>query len=502
MAMACVERFMPRPELVTYGAIAGLDLLLHQGRHRTARGQALIALLQVVWSNCHGLFVIGPFMVGCHLLNAVVRRARGAANDLVPLVQTFGVYAWVLLTESVGSGPAVVAGVGELSPTFGQAARSDQAFWFFLTLLAATVAGAIGLLRARSIPARLLVLVGMTAAALTARRNVVLVALIAGPFVVQALATLRPRWLRLPRAAAIVAICVIAAWSWYPLSGRFYLDIQIPSRIGFGVTPSFFPHRLPEFLDRVGFDGQVLNSNTLGGFYLYHRFPGQVPLTDGRWEVYDPEALDKLLTATRTGVGWRDHVARYEVDGILLAHTSSEAAAMLGQLESDPAWRLVYLDAAASFWMPAGAPGAPPEINLALPVNIPSTARPDDALILSVFLEKVGAHEAAIVNLERVLAFGVHRRATLERLGMEQIRAGHMAEARITFEDLLELDPDSEIALNELAFLAFSAGDPAKAAKLMERVLEIAPDNAEYRQNYERVLDAMGDRVQRGNPER
>jgi Flp pilus assembly protein TadD len=85
---------------------------------------------------------------------------------------------------------------------------------------------------------------------------------------------------------------------------------------------------------------------------------------------------------------------------------------------------------------------------------------------------------------------------------MEQIRAGHMAEARITFEDLLELDPDSEIALNELAFLAFSAGDPAKAAKLMERVLEIAPDNAEYRQNYERVLDAMGDRVQRGNPER
>ena len=36
-------------------------------------------------------------------------------------------------------------------------------------------------------------------------------------------------------------IAILVAASWYPLSGRFYLDMQIPARFGVGVTPSDVP---------------------------------------------------------------------------------------------------------------------------------------------------------------------------------------------------------------------------------------------------------------------
>lgn len=505
-AMASVERFLPRPELVTFLGLAFFYHRLQEGRFRSGRELLALGAAQTLWANSHGLFVLGPFLVGCYWLAAVVARLRRRPSELAAssralavvtaasLLSPFGLGGWryaaTLLTEAGGGGPVVMASLGELSATFGVAARSAPAFWFFLALLLASAVLAIRALARGRVSPRLLILAGLAATAATGRRNVVLFALVAAPFLAEELAGGAGRLRRLPRWALGATALLMVAWGLYPLSGAYYLRMEIPARWGFGMTPSFFPHGLPAFLDRIGFEGRVLNSNTLGGFYLYHGYPQRLPLTDGRWEVYDPEILERVLTLSRSRHGgWRTLVAEYEIGGILLAHTSPEARALLPELRRAADWRLVYLDRAASFWLPE-RPGAPPTVNPDDPASLPSPERPDDGWILNAFLGRTGAREAQRINLERTLAFGWRRASLLEQLGPLQLATGRVAAAQITFEALLQLEPDNTDALNELAFLAYRRGDLDRAFTLLERAVELAPEDHRLRENLRRLRAA------------
>jgi hypothetical protein len=507
VTLACVERFLPRPELVTFAGIACFFYLLQERRYRSYGGLAVLGLVQVLWANGHGLFVIGPFMVGCYWVVSAVAKARGDGPEFAVLSRAFVVvlvatlvtpfgfdgwrYAALLFTEVGTSATPVLQEVKELSGVFGAAARRSPAFWAFLALLtAAAVASASSLIRRRVSPG-LLIVAGLGAAALTGRRNVVLFALVAAPFFAEWLA----RWPRatrpLRRGGAVAATVLILACCWFPLSGAYYRHMEIPARFGLGVTPSFFPHGLPAFLDEIGFEGQVLNSNTLGGFYLYHGYPERIPLTDGRWEIYDPDRLQRILNASRGPGDWRGLVREYDIRGILLAHTSPEAGALLPELQRAADWRLVYFDQAASFWMPASDPATPPPVSLDDPGLLPPPRRPDDGLILNAFLSGVDAPELKILNLERTLEFGVREPLILAQLGAAQMQTQRFGDAEATYAALLDLQPKNTAALNELAFLAYRRGDLERAAGLMRRLVGIEPGNESYRENLQRVTDAM-----------
>jgi hypothetical protein len=506
VGMASVERFLPRPEVVTFAMIPWFYHLLARGRLRTFRDLVVLGVLQVVWANSHGLFVIGPFMVGTYLLGTVVVRLRGGQSDCAPaawallvvlgatLLTPFGFAGWsyalLLMTEAGTGGPEVMRTLGELSPTFGTSARSGQAFWFFLLLMLLSGGGCVrAIVRIRLNP-RMMIVAAMCAAAMSGRRNIVLFVLVAAPFVAETLGDLRVLDRRVGRLAIIGVTAVIVGWSWLPLAGAYYVHMEIPARARLGVTPSFFPHDLPAFLDDVGFTGKVLNSNTIGGFHLYHGYPDRLPLTDGRWETYDSVVLERVRLATQSSEDWRWVVERFGLEGILLAHTSPEATAMLPALIEAPEWRLVYFDGAASFWVPDEGQESPPEIRPES-ASLPEIRRVDDGLILNSFLASVGATEARIANLARTLRFGRRQEFILEQLGPLQLEVGRFDDAEATFEALLELDRKNDSAYNELAFLAFRRGDLERAQELIGAALKFDPSNPKYRENLQRVQHAL-----------
>lgn len=503
MAMACVERFLPRPELVTFVGVAFFYWRFQAGRFRSRLDLLLLFAIQVAWVNSHGLFVIGPFIAGCYWLANLFAPAEARKRDLRPLSVACAVvllatlltpygwgnweYAFLLFREAGPNAPEQLKNVGELSPTFGAASRGGIAFWFYLLLLAGTaVATACSISRIRY-PAlsRTLVLLGLLAASLTGRRNMVLFALAAAPFAAEMLAALPPARRQLPRGLTVVLAAGMLAWAWFPLSGTYHARADIPGRFGMGATPSYFPHNFPAFLERVGFRGQMFTSNHIGGFYLYHGYPGRIPFTDGRWEIYDLAIFPEIRRAAASPQLWREFAARHAIDGMLLQHTTSEAALMLPWLRTSPDWKLVYLDAAASCWLPADAPV--PALGLDPAGPLPAAARLDDCLILDLFYQQAGADRLRVRNLERALTYGRRTEQLLTSLGQTLVKMARYDEAATLFERLHREYPRNLVALNELAFVAFQRGDAAAARQFLQRALEIDPHNAEAAANLARL---------------
>lgn len=505
-AMASAERFLPRPELVTFLGVAFFYWRLQEGRYRSWREQAALLLLQLIWTNGHGLFVLGPFLVGCYWLAAVIGKGEADRPSLpllsrllaltvgVTLVTPYGWdnwrYALLLFQEAGPKAPKLLKSVGELSPTFGAVTMNGVAFWFFLALLVITVLLALRTwLHKHPVPvARLLIVAAMFAAALTGRRNMALFALVAAPFAAEMLHKLTPSSRRIEQGLAFAAAALMLLWSCYPLSGSYYLRMELPSRTGFGATPSFFPHELPGFLEKIGYQGQVFNSNTLGGFYLYHRYPRQVSFSDGRWEVYPAGTFDDINRSMGSAGAWQLFAERQGITGILLQHASNEAGALLPVLHGNPLWRLVYLDAAASFWVGADAYRSVPTLVPAA-TALPSAPRLDDCLILDMFYQRMSLDALRARNLERALEFGRATEGMLANLGATLVKIERYPEAQAIFERLHREYPRNVTALNELAFLAYRQGNLPQAEELLRQALELDPDNPDARANYQRVRD-------------
>jgi len=507
-AMASTERFLPRPELITFLGVVFFYWRLQEERYRTWGDLFLLVFMQWIWANGHGLFVLGPFLVGCYWLTAATgkgepgREALPALSKLLALV--LGVtlltpygwenwrYALLLFQEAGPKAPKLLKSVGELSPTFGAAAMSGVAFWFFLVLLLITVvlAGWSLVRRRRVSGVRLLIVAVMFVAALTGRRNMVLFALVAAPFAAELQHGLVPSSRRIEQILAFGFTSFMLLWSWYPLSGNYYLRMELPSRSGFGASPSFFPHGLPDFLEKIGYQGQIFNSNTLGGFYLYHRYPRQVSFTDGRWEVYAAGAFDDINRGMSSPAAWQLFAERQEITGVLLQHASSEAKALLLVLRGNPRWRLVYLDAGGSFWVGADAYRSVPTLAPEAATDLPAAPRLDDCLILDRFYQQMGLDAPRVRNLERALEFGRATDVLLSNLGATLVKLEKYPEAQTTFERLRREYPRNVTALNELAFLAYRRGELPQAEELLRQALELEPDNPDARANYQRVRDS------------
>lgn len=510
-AMASAERFLPRPEIATFLGIALFWERLAVGRFRSGRDVALLVLAQVVWANAHGLFVLGPFLAGCYLVVALARGDRGPGGEARALGRLLALlllatlatphlfrgwtYAWLLVTQ-VGPGASrLMKSLAELSPTFGEAFRSSPAFWFYAALLLLTAASAAVAVSRRVVPpARLLAVLGLLAASVTGRRNVVLFALAAAPFCAEALSPAVPALLRRlsGRVPAAVLSAAMLAWAVYPLSGRYYLASELPARFGLGVTPSFFPHGLPAFLDRIGFEGTVYNSNSIGGFYLFHGFPERLPLTEGRWTAYDEATVSRLLSAPADAGLFRRVVEEYRIEGLVLQHASTETRPLLRRLPSDPSWRLVWYDHAASLWLRSDRWGRVPAVDLRRGLRLAPPRRAEDALLLDQFYRHVGPVALAprITNLRRAVDLGWRRAELLGWLGGLEIEAGLLLEAERTYRALLADDPSSTLARNELAYLAAGRGDLPEAERLLSESVRLDPSDRRVAAELERLRGA------------
>jgi tetratricopeptide (TPR) repeat protein len=183
-------------------------------------------------------------------------------------------------------------------------------------------------------------------------------------------------------------------------------------------------------------------------------------------------------------------IDKYNIQALLLFHASPEADALLPKLPTDPQWRLVYLDKAASLWLRNDLVSEGQVIDLnKVDFTIPDVSRIDDVMILELFLRSVGRPKARIENLKRGLQFKSNHPLILLWLGQAQLEQRDYAGAEESFSKLLLVDPEDITALNELAFLAYQRNEYVAARKYLDRVLAVDPSNRDALDNL-KILQA------------
>ena len=362
--IACSGRFTPRPDLVSFLMVMFFYFRLQQGRFRTFSEQIFLVCMQVLWSNSHGLFVLGPFMIGCYVLSEVISSGWRLSEDIRRLAELllivvlstiltpFGTngwsYAYVLFREGGLNSDVFFKGIQELKTPFSSAFLGFPDVWIFILLFGAFIITCyIAVSRKMIKPERFLIVFVFALLACNSLRNIPFFALTAAPFIAEHYSKLRTK-IRTGTATIIVTGTIMILVAFIPISGIYYRYIKIQPRFGIGVAKDVFPDMLPQFLKKNRFNGPIYNSVDLGGFCLYH---GLTPLFDSRWEVYLPDLLRELWEAPYEQNTWQALVNQFHFEGLLLTHGSHASNSLLPRLIADPGWKLVYADQVASFWI-------------------------------------------------------------------------------------------------------------------------------------------------------
>jgi len=389
--LACQDRFVIRPEMETFLFLQIALWLLATSRGDAGRRLWLFCGLMLVWANVHALFVLGIFAIACAVAAALLAEnvplpegwRRGSALGRPARGRLWAVAGLSILAVTIN--PYFVRGalfplellsrLGPSSP-FGSIGefRSPFSVWFpdltlgafqsfFLFSCAVVAAAALVSARGRGdgrahAPGfdlgQLFFFVGLAALSAAAYRNAALFALGVAPFVGQSLAVCRsalpataPRWsVAATRIAAAVLALALLGGTWAVVSNRYYRLDGRTHEFGFGVLESSSPIRAAGILEEFDLPGPLYNDLTAGGYLTWARPNGERVFIDGRLEVYD-EFYAEYSRGLRDPRAWARQATEFGFNSVLLFHGWANRHQLIGWIDRNPAWALVYFDEVA-----------------------------------------------------------------------------------------------------------------------------------------------------------
>ncbi|HYS78063.1 MAG TPA: tetratricopeptide repeat protein, partial [Candidatus Dormibacteraeota bacterium] len=548
VALACQERFLVRPEIVSWGLMAVVLALLDQAlaaETRAGRRRILFLALppiQVLWVNVQGLFILGPVLIVLALATAVVDFLRGprpardpdrpvdflvalALAALVSLANPFGAAALRLPLEEfflhLGGRTLLSRTIAEFQPPLSGYLVTPSIIAFVVLALVTVLAILAGFGRVRAFD--LLAVAATLVVALRARRNIPIFALAAAPVLARhlpallaparaALGSLVPE--RARRAGATVGCVGLAsvclALTADVASDRFFLRRPTERWFGSGEIPDYFPEEAARYVAASGIPGNVFHSLAVGG-YLIHAWGGERGVfIDGRNDPYLEGVLELYLKAVADPAAFEDVARRYQITAVLWPHQRAlEGKALLSYLARGRGWVLVHLDAGAAVYLradlmsparldegpfPPGRDRREAYDDLARRLATrPFQGPPIREIALGEFFNASGDaagaeffYRAALERLPRSAPVLYGHALALERLGRQR-------EARAEYERAATADPDFLPAATALGSFLLDEGRLQEAEHSLERAYEGGETSARLLTARARLFEQKGD---------
>lgn len=388
------ERFQIRPEMVSFLLLQAVLWILMRMRRNEGRLLWLLVPVMLLWVNCHSLFIVGLFCIGCTVVGTVAAQlpflpagwrqasridpagtrrllVSGGAAFLVTLVNPYfleGVLFPLKLMSRLDASNAAFQTIGEFRrpfsgyfPTFSIGAFQVLFFLSIAVTFAASVAGwrkreGAGTPREASAPGFpldwLLIFLGLAYLSLLARRNMSLFALGATPIVGAYLAlvgrragsTLRNIYAKAAGPAAAVLLATYIGLIGAIATNAYYWWDGTTREFGLGILKVNFPIRASAFSREAGLQPRLYNDLTAGGYLTWDPAVEGGVFIDGRLEVYDTEFFTRYVSAFKNVPLWRMQLDRYGINTVLLFHRWHNRHPMIRWLLADPGWTLVFHD--------------------------------------------------------------------------------------------------------------------------------------------------------------
>jgi hypothetical protein len=359
---------------VTAGLLFPAVFLLLLSRTAPVRrtGLALVPL-QVLWTNMHPAFPLGPLMAILFAVEArrtaeaaaggtrarrlaILAAALSAATLLNPY--GFGLLRKAALLWTDPSASLMVEWISPFSADFSSAPTRAATG----ALLVALAAGFVTC--GAPMPLAAAVLAGGSAFALIrAPGMAALCAILALPFLclscrgwaraLTGLAPLRPLASGPGRSAAALLVMALSAASVAAVAGNsYYRTTGSASRFGLGVQDEMFPsEKVVALLQGPGAPGRCLNLSGDGGFLAW-RLPGRKVFIDPRLELYGAAFFEGFAGALcGSDERWKALMSRWEPEGIVLSCAWPAAGVAVRHVMSQPDWALVYFDGTTALFV-------------------------------------------------------------------------------------------------------------------------------------------------------
>jgi hypothetical protein len=373
------RRFLDRPEVVSW-LLLGATLWVLEG-YASGKRRALwpLPLIQLLWANCEGLFVLGWIVLGA----AWVGRTQDLKKpDLrlslfvaLSVIADFfnpnflqGIQYPFSFVSKLGGGMynQTVMELQSLptyltNPSF---ARDSKAFiYLFCAYFILLIVLILMTLNQRKLQDFLLA-AAFFYLSFRSVRNIPLAMIVTLPVFVSAWIDLSRKEglgidrLRLPpmyrRALPILFSLSLILWGGRIVTDAFYRSDIRPERFGLGVDAEKLPVEASRFLRREHLDGRIVNSPNFGGWLEWTL--NQPLFMDTRWEVMGEDLYQRYLDmtfSTNQSLGGLGAMLVASGAQIVVFEPRIEGS-WIGQLKGMPGWRLIYLDDSAAIYLKRG----------------------------------------------------------------------------------------------------------------------------------------------------
>jgi hypothetical protein len=382
------DRIMPRPELPTFVLLAATLLLFDRFERR---GDAWIfawPLLQLLWVNLHGLFVLGFAVAGAHAADELARPVLGR-GPLRPrrlgrlgAALALALLACVINPNGLDTALLPLQQLSMIGSPEQREALALQAVetasllrnWRALSPLLLAAFGLLVLLsgaamafgRRRLRPSDPLLWSLFLLLALLAIRNMALFALVAAPLLVRNTnAWLDARGARLPGADALAALLAVAValLAWDAARGDLFRRLGSPREPGLGVLDVLHPVGAAEWIAANRPPGPLGHHMADGGYLIWRLYPDYLVLADGRWIYRARPEVVRLLGEK----SFRRLDAELHFGTVIVHYSPLDLGPLLRALYRDREWQLVFADEVAAVFVRRRAGQTQPDLDVSAP---------------------------------------------------------------------------------------------------------------------------------------